>query len=301
MKYYFHLQLLRFHRLLRASGFHPVPAYVLLMAIFIVASQLIVNSIERGSWIYTLLAIYLFLKTQNNKFSSLIFSKHQLRKLHLFEGAVFSVPFFVMLSLSQFFLEGVILIFSILISTRFSINTQLSIAVPTPFYKQPFEFITGFRKTWVVVFIAYGLCSIALTVGNFNLAIFSIALVYLNLITFYAEPEPKFFVWMHSMTPKEFLLTKIKTALFFSALLTGPFIAALYLLFPENWVVTTFLFLTGPLLPTMGILNKYSYFPSRSELIQSILIGVSLLFPPLLLLIIPYLINKATTNLKDHL
>lgn len=301
MKYYLHLQLLRFNRLLRESGFRPTVAYILLAAFFVVISHLTINLIEKGHWIYISLAIYLFLKLQNIAMVNLIFSNRELRKLRLFEAIIFSVLFSIMLLVNQFYLEGTLLIFSVSVSSIFCININLSLRVPTPFYKRPFEFIIGFRKTWAMLFVTLCLCSIALTVKNYNLILFSTALVYLNFSAFYSKSEHEFFVWIYSMNPQKFLLEKVKTALLFSLFSTMPIGIATYVVFPENWMATTLLLLLGSALPILGILNKYSYFPSHSELINSILIGFCLLFPPFLLFMVPYLINKATNNLRDYL
>jgi hypothetical protein len=301
MKYYFQLQFLRLNRFLKESGFHPVLAYLLLLVIFSVISHLTINSIENGAWVYALLSIYLFLKTQNIALVSLIFSNSELRKIRLVEAIIFFVPFSVMLLINQFFFEGLLLMLSIPFSAQFRLRNRFSFKMPTPFYKHPFEFIMGFRSTWAILLMSLGLSIIAITVENYNLTVFSIALIYLNFSVFYSKSEHVFFVWIYSMNPQQFLSEKVRIALLFSVLSTTPIIIATYVVFPDNWMVTTLLLLSGSILPILGILNKYSYFPSHSELINSILIGFSLLFPPFLLFMIPYLIYKATNNLKNYL
>ncbi len=301
MKYYFQLQLLRLHRLLKESGFHPTIAYILFTVFFVVISHLTINSIEKGHWIYILLTIYLFSKLQNPTLASLIFSRNDLRKMRICEAVIFSVPFSIMLLANHFFLEVIILFLSISASSLFRLSTKFSFTIPTPFYRRPFEFIIGFRKTWPLLLVTLGLCSIALTVKNYNLTIFSIVIAYLNFSAFYSKSEHELFVWVYSINPQQFLLEKVKTAFLFSIISTIPMILATYVVFPENWMATTLLLLLGSVLPILGILNKYSYFPSHGELINSILIGFSLLFPPFLLFMVPYLINKATNNLRHYL
>lgn len=301
MKYYFQLQFLRLHRLLKESGFHPTIAYILLTVFFVVISHLTINSIEKGHWVYILLTVYLFSKLHNPTLANLIFSRNSLRKMRVCEAFTFSAPFSTMLLVNRFFLEGLLLLVAVSVSSLFRINTNLSIKVPTPFYTRPFEFIIGFRRTWALLFAILCLCTIALTVKNYNLAIFSVALVYLNFSAFYSKSEHELFVWIYSMNPQQFLLKKIKIALLFSIFSTLPIIIATYVVFPTNWMFTTLLLPLGSVLPVLGILNKYSYFPSHSELIHSILIGFSLLFPPFLLFMIPYLVSKATNNLRHYL
>ncbi len=301
MKYYFQLQLLRFQRFSKESGFHPAIAFLLLIGIFIFLSHLSINTLKSGNWIYLGLALYLFSKIQNTALIDLIYSNRELRKLRLLEAIIFSVPFSIMLFVKQFFLEGIFLTLLLALFSQISIKRNFSFVIPTPFYKHPFEFIVGFRKAWLLIFITYGLCAIALIVGNHNLALFSVVLIYLTIILFYSNPEPEFFVLIYAMKPKQFLWKKVMTALLLTATLSIPLVLATFITFPEKWITTSLLFLVGPFLPITGILNKYSQFPSDSELINSILIGSCLLFPPILLFIVPYLANKATINLNNHL
>ena len=49
-------------------------------------------------------------------------------------------------------------------------QTNFNLTIPTPFSKKPFEFSTGFRRSFFMFPIAYILTFIAIRVDNFNLA-----------------------------------------------------------------------------------------------------------------------------------
>ena len=301
MRYYFQLQFLRFNRILIASGFHPTIMYFLMVLVFVTISHITINTLEKGNWIYGVITIYLFSKFHNPELISLIFSKHELRKLRIVEAFIFSIPFSTMLFFYQFYLSGVLLFFVVLLFSQISFYPRISFVIPTPFYKRPFEFITGFRIAWPLLFVTYSLQLIAMEVGNYNLAVFSFVVICFTLVAFYAKPEDQSFIFIFASKPEQFLLEKTKTAALFSALLSLPLFITMTFAFPEHWLINSILFLLGLILPIVGVLNKYAHFPLESELINSLLIGFCLLFPPLFLFIIPYLYNKATINLKNYL
>jgi len=89
-------------------------------------------------------------------------------------------------------------------------KNQLNYTIPTPFYKKPFEFIIGFRTAIGMIGFAYFLTIMGISVGNFNLGIFSLLVVFLTSFSFYAQPDSQFYVWIFSHSSATFLLDKIK-------------------------------------------------------------------------------------------
>ncbi len=49
-----------------------------------------------------------------------------------------------------------------------------SIALPTPFSKNPYEYTVGFRRHWWLVLCIYALTCISINANNFNLGLFSL-------------------------------------------------------------------------------------------------------------------------------
>ncbi|MEM9326639.1 MAG: hypothetical protein AAGA85_13325 [Bacteroidota bacterium] len=301
MRYYIRLQFLRMNRLLKASGLHPVVAYLLVGMIFVVASHLIITTLIAGKWMYMLVGLYLFSHLRNTELTVILFTKKHLLSLHLMEAILCAVPFGLILSIYHSPLEGLILIALVSCASLFRFRISGGMTLPTPFHRDPFEFASGFRKYWIAFVLLYLLYGIGLFVGNFNLAIFSLALLYLSFMTFYGEPENEFFVWVFAMPPNQFLLRKIQTVLRYSLLLTLPLLLGAYIQFPERWIIITLLCIVGLSLPVMALLNKYAHYPQQSEFIHAILIGACLVVPPLLLFVLPYLAHKALSNLKGHL
>jgi hypothetical protein len=81
-----------------------------------------------------------------------------------------------------------------MIMTLFNFSTNVNVTVLTPFSKKPFEFTAGFRKTFYVFLIAYVLTYIQVSVGNFNLGVFSVLLIGITCFSYYSKVENDYFV-----------------------------------------------------------------------------------------------------------
>jgi hypothetical protein len=185
----------------------------------------------------------------------------------------------------------------------FNFSANLNAVIPTPFGKKPFEFTAGFRKSFYVFPIAYFLTYISVSVGNFNLGIFSMLLIGIICFSYYSKIENDYFVWNYNLSPKEFLIEKTKTCFLFFTLLSLPIIITLSIsFFREIDVLIVFLLLCYSYLTTI-IFAKYSSFPDEMNISNGILIGLSLVFPPILILFIPLFysqsIKKLNTILND--
>jgi len=173
--------------------------------------------------------------------------------------------------------------------------------LPTPFGKRPFEFVVGFRKTFYLHVLAYFLTVMAVVVGNFNLGVFSLLVVFVVCLAYYADLEPDFYVWVHAQSPKAFLWEKIKTALLYSSHLCLPVVVTLAIFFGENiHILLAVLFLGYLYLATM-ILAKYAAYPHTIGLPQSILLAMSFSLPPLLLFTMPLFYKNAIKRLNQVL
>lgn len=301
MKFYFQLQYTRLVRLLKEVGIHPILAVLFFSTVFIVVSFKTVHSLSYGQWIYLALSTALLSRIKNTELLRIIFPNKVLRSLRIIEFLILSIPFSFFLIGSQYYLSAFLLL---IINASFSlidIRTNFSFFIPTPFKKNPFEFTVGFRKTWAIILLLYTLCIIAMSVGNLNLGIVSLGVMYLVMLGYYTKPEDEIFIWMHHLNPQKFLLQKAIVLVKYSSAIAIPLIVAMYFVFPENWIPITIILFGGSILLILGMLNKYCYFPRESELINGILIGLGFLFPPILPIILIYLTNKASQNLKKYL
>jgi len=301
MKFYFTLQFKRFYRYLKEAGFNPYIALFSILVIFTTLSHLIFIKVKFAEYVYPFIALILINKLGNkdrNNFLKNCFTTGNYKIVRLLENSLIALPFFVFLLFkNEYFQAPIFLLLALLLSFFNSVNS-LSFVLPTPFYKRPFEFIIGFRKTYLIFIIAYALAIISIRVSNFNLGFFAMIVVFLSCISFYSKPEPPFYVWIHSNTPKVFLKNKIKTAAIYSIFLSFP-IAILLTIFNIDKAHFVLLFeIIGVLYVINSLLGKYAYYPAEISINQAFIIGASIVFPPLLLLTIPLFYSKSKTQLN---
>jgi hypothetical protein len=182
-----------------------------------------------------------------------------------------------------------------------SFTKKTNFTLPTPFGRKPFEFAVGFRGAYPAFILAYFLAFMSARVDNFNLGIFALLLIFLVCITFYLNPENEFYVWIFNLSPGRFLLKKISVALLYSTLLTLPVSFAMVVFFPgELPVIAGFQALGYIYLATIIIL-KYSAFPNQVNLPQTIILALTIWFPPALIGVVPYFYLKSVKRLKLYL
>lgn len=281
-------------------------AYTLLPFIFILLSNYLFEKTEFANYVYGLFALSFVSKLsepKRNDFLNSIFNKGKYKKLRILENIIYCLPFTLFLIYQKQFVFSGILNLCVIIIMLFNFSTNLNVTIPTPFGKNPFEFTVGFRKTFYVFPIAYFLTYISISVGNFNLGIFSMLLIGLTCFSYYSKIENDYFVWNYNLSSKEFLIEKTKTCLIYFTLLSLPIIIALSILFfKEIDILIVFLLLCYAYLATI-IFAKYSSFPNEMNMSQGILIAMSFMFPPILLILIPLFysqsIKKLNTILND--
>lgn len=301
MRFYFHLQYVRFCRILREEGIHPAWVYLSVFLIFVLLSQLILAWSKVGSWLYIGLAILIFTRLKHGALVTQVFSKKSIYLLAFFETLVCAIPFIALLLSNQFYLESLLLV-PLLFSVSFlKVPDIIMPKIPTPFYRRPFEFVVGFRKSFPLIIVFYAMVVISLLVLNLNLGLVSVLLIYLVIAGYYGNVEPAFLVWTYAFPPTHFLTFKAKTALLYSFLMVLPASLAMMVVFPSKWYLILAFYCFGVLLPIASLLNKYVSFPRKAEYINAIFIGSCMVFPPIFLFIIPYLSSKASENLKEYL
>jgi hypothetical protein len=221
-------------------------------------------------------------------------------KIRFIENSVVVAPFLIFLFFKQDFLEASLL-FVLSSLFVFSEKTKsFNFNLPTPYSKTPFEFPIGFRKSYLAFIFLYGITAIAVSVENFNLGIFTLLGIMLVCISFYSVLEPDYYVWVYNDGPKAFLKNKMKEGVLNILKSALPIVIALLIFFPSNyWIVIGF-FVLGQLYLLANILLKYAYYPDNTEVYQAVLFPILVLFPPLLLVVIPFYYQKSLENL-NHL
>jgi hypothetical protein len=304
MKEYFQLQFKMSNRKLTEFGIPPILAYTILLLCFVGLSRYIDSKTEFAEYLYILIAFGFLTKLaskKRNEFLKSCFGKDDYTKLRLLENLIIILPFALLLIYQKSIVLTSILFALATILAFSNFNTTLNFTIPTPFYKKPFEFTVGFRNTFYIFPLAYLLTYISIYVGNFNLGVFSLLLVFLVALSYYSKLEHEYYIWSFNVSPKDFLKEKIKTGLLYSTLSSVPILIALSISFDsELETLLTFLLLGFAYLITI-ILAKYSVYPNEMNIPQGVLIAISFMFPPILIGVIPYFYIQSNERLNTIL
>ena len=144
----------------------------------------------------------------------------------------------------------------------------------------------------------YGLTVIAVVKGNFNLGLFSIVSVFLVCSSYYIKQDSEYYIWIYTMNPKEFLRSKIIVAIQYSLVLTVPLLMILSF-FYFNKIHEALLFLIlGEMYLIMYVLMKYAFQNEEGGFFKVFIGGLCLLFPPVMVIVIPYFYKKSVDSLN---
>jgi hypothetical protein len=289
------------YRHLLEFGVNPFLGFGLLIFGFVGLSIFLFSKTEIAGYIYPLIALAIISKlseTGRNDFLKTIFNEFAYYRIRIIENSLVALPFIIFLAVKATFIPIAILILSAFALVFVNFKSQLNYTIPTPFQKHPFEFIVGFRSNLVLIITTLFFTVMSIIFGNLNFGIFSLLLAFLIFLSFYGNPENEFYVWIFSLTPHKFLIQKIKTALLFSTILSLPITFSLSVFFYSNIFIIIGLQVLCYLYLTTFILAKYSVFPNQMNLPQLILLALSVGFPPLLLVLIPFFYTKSINRLN---
>ncbi len=304
MKQYFQLQFQLTNRRFKDAGITPALDWIAVFSAFPAGSMYLFQKTEFAQYIYLLFSLSVTIKLseiKRNDFLKTAFKTSEYTAIRLLENLFVSAPFILFLLYKNLFIIALTLSFLTVLLSLNNFRTAINVTIPTPFYKKPFEFTVGFRKTFYLFPGAYLLALTSIYTDNFNLGIFALILVFLVCLSYYLKPENEFYVWSYTLNARKFLWDKIKTALMHSLPLIAPVVLILGVgFFHHIWPLLLFV-LIGYAFLLCIIAAKYSAYPDEMSLPQGILIAISLYFPPLLLLVIPYFFGQAMRKLKIFL
>ena len=304
MKEYFKLQCKLFNRKLVNLGFTPIVAYILLLFIFIAISLSLLQKIMVGEYIYAILCLILLIQLSEIKrhdFLKTCFSAKKYNIIRITENMLFTIPFVVFLLLKSCYLTSCILFSLSMILALVNFKTTFDITVPTPFYKKPFEFTVGFRNTFLFLPVIYYIALMAIVHDNFNLGIIVLILLFIILLSYYLWSEPQYYVWSYNLNAKSFLLKKIKIALWFSTCLCFPIVLGLSIFFFSKIGFVLLFLLLGYAYLIMTLFFKYSIFPRQMNLPELFLVVAYIVFPFIMLPLIPHFYNQSKKKLENLL
>lgn len=292
------------NRRFKDTGFEPLLAYLVLTVGFVGLSIYLFGKTEFAEYIFMLSALTLIGKlseTRRIEFLKFCFGDTKLKKIRVTENLICSLPFLIFLLYKQLFLSALLFFVLATILALMHFRTTLNFTIWTPFSKRPFEFTTGFRNTFYLFFAAYSLTAIAISVNNFNLGVFAMLLVFATTLSYYSKPENEYYVWTYNVNAKEFLYSKIKTAILFSTSLALPIAVAIAIFYTQNIDTLSLFFLVGWAFLISVIVSKYSAYPDEMNITQGILLALCIWFPPILIVLIPYLFKKSESRLNSLL
>ncbi|WP_299903280.1 hypothetical protein [uncultured Aquimarina sp.] len=304
MKYYYQLQYKRVHSAFKDFGTEPVIGYPIIVFLFCWMSLSFFDRVLYANYIYIFIAtIFAYSLTNANhvEFLKQHFSAAEYRKIMILNNLIKVIPFALLLVVKGFFIEAFVLcVIGVLISFLKKGKRQ-TIIIPTPFGKEPTEFIIGFRKTFWVFPLVYGLTGIAIYKENYNLGIFALILILLVCSGYYTKPDPAYYVWIYDKNPKEFLKHKVMVALKNSLLLVLPILIVLVVFYAKETHFTLLFLLIGWLYLIMYVFMKYAFEYYGLGIFQGIVGALCLLFPPIMIITIPYFYKEALRNLNQSL
>jgi len=304
LQQYFGLQLTMFKRQLIEFGLNPIVGILFILLGFFGFSIYLFTKTEYANYLYIIVALGMVLQyseINRNDFLKFIYPKENYLKIRVLENLIIVVPFLLFLCYKIEFYSAVLLIVISILFSFLNINKKVTATIPTPFYRKPFEFIVGFRKSLLGFLFAYFLTAISLIFHNFNLGIFSLVLIFLLCLSFYSEPESEFYVWVHKLKVNGFLFDKMITAILFSTIISLPTTIALLIFYQTNIKAVFGFQALGYCYLLTVILAKYSAYPQKMNLPQAILLALSISMPPLLLAFVPFFYIQSKKRLKEIL
>lgn len=304
MKYYFQLQYKMLFRHIKEFGLHPVLAYVLIPLVFLGLSFFVFYKTIYAPPLYSfiaLMAVSRLSERNRNDFLKSCFFEAEYTKVRLLENGIVALPFLLFLLFKGCFLYSSLLLIGTLGLAVFKFENRWHYSIPTPFSKHPFEFVVAFRMTFPFILLAYFLVYMAIVVTNFPLGLFSFFILFLVALKAYAEPESRFFVWIFSYTPKQFLGYKLATMLGYFTLLCVPVTLGMSLFFFDQIHIILGLQALVSLYVFTIVLAKYSTFPKQNNLPEALLMTLGVFFPPALLVLIPFFYQRAIKRLNTIL
>ncbi len=300
--YYFQLQFKRINRTFSEAGIPILPGYIFTLLIFTLFSSKLFENFLYAPFIYTGIWFILVLGlNKSNAILTYIYPKKASLLIRAVENLLVSLPFLLVLFIQKEYLSALILLFLFPFPVFIPYKVKPIRSIPTPFKNQPFEFTSGFRRFLFLVISSITLCLISIISDNFNLGIFSLALMHLTCICMYMLPENEYFVWIYSKNVSGFFITKNLNGILCSSILLAPVITLLMFFFFDKAIIISFVFLLGLLYLSTSIFAKYSAFPSKMSVPQAILFWLSTWFPFFLVVIIPVFYRKSKKQLSQLL
>ena len=286
-----------------ATGLPLVIAPILLLGASYLVYYLLLQYPVFGSYAILLgnfQLLFLLTEKNRNDFLKNTFNKKDFYTIRLLENVLVTLPSIALLLSQSLWLYAFILG---LLAVVFAFLTFKAFgkSIPTPFTKKPFEFIIGFRRSYLLLLVLYLLAAIGCYVANPNLVLFCAVGIALTCVLYYQLPEPIFYLWNSQDTPTRFLLRKFRRGLLQCFLFVLPLLLIYTVIFSSAWI-NAFIVLGGIcfLIP-FAITLKYVAYPREINFPEGFALVLCFSFYPLIFALLPFYYVKAIKNLRNYL
>ncbi|WP_343567741.1 hypothetical protein [Sphingobacterium sp.] len=300
---YLKLQYTLLSRHIRATGLPVWLAFLLLFGLCYFAYYALVQYPLFGCYALLLCnfqALFLLTEKNRNDFLKNTYSKRDFHKIRIVENGLLTLPSFVILFLHSQWPYALLLV-TLAVAFAFLTFRAFGKSIPTPFVKKPFEFIIGFRRSYLLLLVLYLLAGIGFYVANSNLVLFCVVCIALTCVFYYQLPEPIFYLWNHHHTPTVFLMRKFKRGILQCLLLVLPLLFLYVVIFPSDLFNACIVLGGILLLLPFAITLKYVAYPREINFPEGFALALCFSFYPLILALLPFYYIKAINNLKNHL
>ncbi len=286
MYQYLQLQYKLMQRQFKDFGIKPSLGIVFVLVSFVLFSFSIFVKLPYPQYFYVLIAFSfntMLAAKKKNDFLKVAYTKSEYLKIRVVENVLVVIPFVIFLLFKKFFLVALMLPFCAALLIFIKANNNFNLVLPTPFYKKPFEFIVGFRKSILIILGAYFIAFMAIKESNVGLGYAVIILISFVCSTFYAKLEPSFYVWQSSNSATSFIHKKMAIAVMHFCFLLLPIIISFCIRFPQSISTIVLLFCIGLFFVLTSLLSKYASFPQAISPTKAMALMFSAWFPPLLI------------------
>lgn len=304
MLYYLQLQLQFFKRRFEQAGFNFFLAVLLLCGLLCGLSYLLYQKTAFAGLILGFMALsfcWNLARKVRTEFLQMTFRGTFYKKIRLVENLLITAPFLIEFAI---YLDWIALLGTLsiaIILSQLSLSKMTHFVVPTPYGKNPFEFLLGFRKYFWIVPIGISLILIGWKYENFNLSIVAYAAIGLLTLQFHGIPENEHYVWNEAKNTKQFLNAKLLLSskqLFVWLVIP---LVTMVLLFPKMYLFIFLAYACVQLFSWTIIAAKYARFPNEITFVDMLLIAFCLGCPPLLIPLFIYFYRTANQSLSYYL
>lgn len=290
-------------RRIRNFGIHPVLGFLLLILLVVVLPAILLERQKYFAPTYFCAGVLSLIPLNKKERCDFLRNCHTKRNYYLtrcVENLIVTLPYMIIFMVHHKCLYVLaLLVFAVL--TLFLSLKKISIVIPTPLLKSSFEFVLGFRYSFILIFGLYFMCFEAAIYQNLALGVASLLLLFVIFIGYFFYAEPDYYVWIYKSSSKDFLSEKMINVARNALILTILPILLLSFSFHPDILVVLYFFLHGFCCLMCSIVLKYYVYPAPMNIGEEILLVLTIICPLLPLVLCFALWKKTVKKLSEYL